>query len=225
MRIKTVIDGKEVKGYWNGKAYRSKLGEDYIRIYIDGKEYNIKRDEFKYEEILTEKQKKYAGKIKEEFLETLKREKANEEIVKYFESKPLKYFLNNQLALSRILARVKVDEKLLLSLIKGEVPYEPVEDYSDVDTEKAERALFNSLIYFVKHYVLGSPGEEVVVYLLKDNQFLVDLDGVFIKVDENGNCKELWREEALKLRKEANRLIFQLKKPEETEEEDFNPEP
>jgi|GEM_PF-7072987 len=207
MRIKTVIDGKEVKGYWNGKTYRSKLGEDYIRIYIDRKEYNIKRDEFKYEEILTEKQKKYAGKIKEEFLETLKREKANEEIVKYFESKPLKYFLNNQLALSRILARVKVDEKLLLLLIKGEVPYKPVEDCSDVDTEKAERALFNSLIYFVKNYALGSPGKEVDVYLLENEKFLIDFGGAFIKVDRNGNCEELWGEEALNLMVKADCVL------------------
>jgi hypothetical protein len=141
MRIRTVINGKEIVGYWNGKTYKSKLGEDYIKIYIDRKEYNIRQDEFKYEELLTEKQEKFAEKIKKEFLKALKEADANEEIIKYFEAKPLKYYLDNRLVLPRFLARIEVDEKLLLSLVKGEVPYELSETTcKELNTEEAKKS-------------------------------------------------------------------------------------
>jgi hypothetical protein len=45
--INIEINGKEVKGFWNGKTYsvqeKELIGQGYIRIYIDNKEYIIKQ--------------------------------------------------------------------------------------------------------------------------------------------------------------------------------------
>ena len=108
MHIRTVIDGKEIKGYWNGKFYRSNR-EGFARIYINGKEYTIRKDSFTYEEILTEKQQKYAESLKNEFLKELEASQVDKEIVEYFGKKPAEFFLRKgKHKLRRILGHLKI---------------------------------------------------------------------------------------------------------------------
>ena len=129
MRIRVKINGKEITGYWNGKFYKSKIdSEKNIRIYIDNKEYDIPKDGFKYEEVFTEKQLKYAKHLKEDFMRKLRKtidesplgwlEKDRDTVLEYFENQNSTYFLKNKSYLTDVLSIALSDCDILADIIR-----------------------------------------------------------------------------------------------------------
>ncbi len=180
MRIKAIIEGKEAIGYWNGKFYKSRKNpERNVRVYIDGVEYDIPKEEFKYEEVLSQKQLKYAWDLKLRFLEKLEeifgekkiKKEYEETIRKHFEGKEAAYFLRNQIYLPAILSSISVRPDIVYAVITGKIldRFQVVEAKKEIPEEVLREVLLAVFTYSVKTLLFPSHKTEVL-YIYEDEE-------------------------------------------------------
>jgi len=166
MKIKMKINGKEIVGYWNGKTYKSRKDpEKNIRIYIDNVEYDIPKDQFKYEEVFSEKQIQYAKQLKQKFLEKLNKifedhpfnpEPATiQTIINYFQEKDDLYFLKKKNFLDRILNNIFQNPSLAEKVIKKNFKKIEIKK-GQIDEELAKELLATMFAYKIKHDYFAS---------------------------------------------------------------------
>jgi len=221
MYIKTVIGGKEVEGYWNEKIYKSRTDpQKNIRIYINSKEYDIPRDSFHYEELLTEKQQKYAFDLKDKFIEKLEKnietepvfktrkvKQKRQEIIEYFKSKDLRYFLKNKNRLDDILFLFTIDPQLLYILT---VDKDKVIDYYNIvlNKENLTKEKINEIIIspitseIISSRVNTGLPNEIEIYKV-DNDYYIEFNNYYLytkrgKTITSEDFKKILKEKGLK---------------------------
>jgi len=204
MKIRARIGSKIIEGYWNGKYYKSRKDpEKNVRIYIDSVEYDIPKDKFDYEEILTEKQKKKAEKLKDTFIGRLKEalekspmnpsEETKQTIIKYFENQHIKYFLDNEIYLSNIISNAFARPHILASIIKQN-PLESIKIVkAEIPEEKIKELLQRLFVKLIKTEPIIDPRESVIKIFEDDVNYYLFIKGrnsIFVVDKNNLKVKE-----------------------------------
>lgn len=189
MIIKTIINGKEVKGYWNGKTYKSKVNpENNIRIYIDNKEYDIPKNEFKYEELLSEKQINYARILKEDLITFLEKKNVDNDsqknkIIDYFKEKDEKYFLKNESKLRGIKILFELNTDLLAKLT---IEKDKLIDYyniniidNSISKKELQKIIISPLTVEILNSIIAILPEGMDIYRI-NGEYYIEMNNYYV---------------------------------------------